>query len=575
MRLWAQFFLKIFIDISLRANESSRVRNMNPQLEIPMKLKNSLKELFRRTMVSACALAVITILGTTQTQAADGSWNVDASGDWATGSNWLGGVIPGAASNFNPDVATFGIPLSADRAVNVDSGRGFHGITFTGTSAFKYTFTSLGSVNLSDGGVILSNATSGNRMDLVNLQFNIRGATAGSSATAHFTNNSASGVVLSISNVRGASNTGNVTTIFLDGTNTNGNQVSGLIKDTVSTSGGKVAVVKNDSGAWRLRNTTGNTYSGGTTLNAGTLGFDSFANIFGTGTISINGGTLNQASNGVVTYANEIAVGGNFSYQGVGTVGNTITFSGNMNLGGAARTITTTIGNSTVAFSGAISNGSLVKDGVFGSTMILSGTNTYTGSTTVTAGTLLINGDNSAATGAVAVNNGATLGGSGIVGGATTIGANATLAPGNSPGLLLAFSNSLTFSDPAAKAIFEIASGSRGTNYDAVNVGSLLTYGGDLTLTMTAAIADGTYNLFDFGTQTGDFDTIAFGGGSNPYSGSFAFGSGIWTASSVGQLFTFTQSTGDLTVSAVPEPTVSILIGLSLMALTLRRRRVA
>ena len=63
--------------------------------------------------------------------------------------------------------------------------------------------------------------------------------------------------------------------------------------------------------------------------------------------------------------------------------------------------------------------GSLTQSG-FG-TMVLSGTNTYTGATTVSAGTLLINGNNAGATGAISVASGATLGGSGSLGGALTL----------------------------------------------------------------------------------------------------------------------------------------------------------
>ena len=53
--------------------------------------------------------------------------------------------------------------------------------------------------------------------------------------------------------------------------------------------------------------------------------------------------------------------------------------------------------------------------------LTLTGANTYSGATTVTAGTLLINGTQTAATGAVSVASGATLGGIGTTGGAVTV----------------------------------------------------------------------------------------------------------------------------------------------------------
>ena len=65
-----------------------------------MKLKTSshLKYLLTGTLLRASAIAAIGLLGTHQVQAADGSWGVDAAGNWSNESNWVGGDIPGAAS---------------------------------------------------------------------------------------------------------------------------------------------------------------------------------------------------------------------------------------------------------------------------------------------------------------------------------------------------------------------------------------------------------------------------------------------------------------------------------------------
>ncbi|WP_210253442.1 Ig-like domain-containing protein [Antarcticirhabdus aurantiaca] len=74
--------------------------------------------------------------------------------------------------------------------------------------------------------------------------------------------------------------------------------------------------------------------------------------------------------------------------------------------------------------------GSLTLDGP--GTLILTGTNTYTGPTTVQAGTLLVNGSIVSPT---TVKAGGTLGGSGQLG-TVTIESGGTLSPGNSPGIL-------------------------------------------------------------------------------------------------------------------------------------------
>jgi autotransporter-associated beta strand protein len=75
----------------------------------------------------------------------------------------------------------------------------------------------------------------------------------------------------------------------------------------------------------------------------------------------------------------------------------------------------------------------LVKAGT-NSTQILTGSNSYSGPTTINSGTLVIHGDQSAATGGVLVTSFATLGGTGVIGGAVTVATGGTHDPGPSPG---------------------------------------------------------------------------------------------------------------------------------------------
>jgi autotransporter-associated beta strand protein len=140
-------------------------------------------------------------------------------------------------------------------------------------------------------------------------------------------------------------------------------------------------------------------------------------------------------------------------------------------------------GNNT--YSGLISNGSgtlaLIKDGT--GTWCLTGSNSYTGATTVAAGILLVNGNQSAATGAITVASGATLGGSGTFGGAINFQNGSFFAPGTSPGILTA-ANGLKLSTGSTfkweLAANTTAAGDRGTVYDGVNVtgGSLIIQSG-------------------------------------------------------------------------------------------------
>ncbi|MCX6972338.1 MAG: autotransporter-associated beta strand repeat-containing protein [Verrucomicrobia bacterium] len=252
------------------------------------------------------------------------------------------------------------------------------------------------------------------------------------------------------------------------------------------------------------------------------------------------------------------------SYGGSGT--STVVINGN---DGA----TTTFAGSVKDYH-AGSNGtsvvSIIKSG--NSTQVFSGANTYTGGTAVNAGTLLINGNDSGSTGAVTVASGATLGGNGTIGGATTV--NGNLSPGNSPGLLT-FGSTLTLNGTTT---MEISGAGRGTTYDAVNVTGLLTYGGNLTLTIASPIGDATYDLFGGAsagalTQTLNFAGITFAGG-GAYSGTWTYNgtSSLWTAYSGGQNFSFDKATGDLIV-AVPEPATWALLAFSLTTVMVLRRR--
>ena len=228
----------------------------------------------------------------------------------------------------------------------------------------------------------------------------------------------------------------------------------------------------------------------------------------------------------------------------------TLTFSGNL-------------------VTGAGGNAGLTKAGA--GTLVLEGTNTYVGATTVNDGTLIVDGNSSGVAGNVTIASGATLGGSGTIGGATTIQSGATLAAGNSPGVLT-FNDDLTLS-AGSGTVMEITGTTRDSQYDGIDVGGLLTYGGALTITSAAEIADGTYDLFGInGTEGGDFATVVLSG--LAYSDDvFSLSSDMWTAFVGSKTYSFSQITGDLTV--VPEPETFALLGglLALGYVMVRRRR--
>jgi autotransporter-associated beta strand protein len=237
-------------------------------------------------------------------------------------------------------------------------------------------------------------------------------------------------------------------------------------------------------------------------------------------------------------------------------------------------TLTVGSGDSNGNFSGTLINGgvaalALTKTGA--GTQTLSGANTYTGATNVNGGKLVVNGSISTST-LTTVAASATLEGNGTVG-KTII--NGTLSVGNSPGTMT-FTDTLGLNGATIMEIDGTSGAGVTGGHDFVNLtgsgaAGVLTTGGTMTLAMGVIFGVGTYSwdLFNMASETGTFTSISL---ADQYSGSLINTSGVWDLTSGDNTWQFTESTGVLGLTVIPEPRAALLGGLGLLAL-LRRRR--
>ena len=329
------------------------------------------------------------------------------------------------------------------------------------------------------------------------------------------------------------------------------------------------------------------------------------------GTVTIAGGTTNAtASIGVTTGA---MTSFTLSTAGTGytsTPNVSFTITGQTTPAAATATLSSlalTGTSNTIGGAGNLVINAVVADGTssggFSKTgagaVTLNGVNTYTGNTAISAGTLalgsagtfanspIINLGTSGSQGTLnltakssfAFGSGQTLSGYGTVniGSNNLITLDGTLAPGNSAGIV-AVTGDFTLGS-ASTTNMEIVSriGAAGTAFDQLTVSGALTFNGTLniiTTGLTGLAAGDSFKLFDAtGSYTSGFTSVVMTGA---YAPAFTGGSGIWTGTDAGLLFTFTESNGTLSLAnvAIPEPSsCAALVGAAMLSLSIIRRR--
>ena len=389
--------------------------------------------------------------------------------------------------------------------------------------------------------------------------------------------------------------------------------------DVTSLMAGGSGLIKAGAGVMRL--TQNNTFSGGVTVNEGTLLLASTDDGTGTirGAVTVNaGGTLdwtvrnstgyNAASISSLTINGGTVGGGDFDqhfyHNGVGASIPVTMTGGTLLLGGAASgsfanqfrnapiTVTSTSTTTAQILGVTTSAGMAIRDGstqtfdvqngtqdvdllvdviisenngtagvtkTGDGTLLLTRNNTYNGATTVSAGTLLINGTHTGA-GMITASAGATLGGSGIVGN-VTLEDGATLSPGNSAGH---FSVNGLALNPTSVMVFELGAPNLGQNAgsDFVVVRDMLTLHGSINISAIAGFGSPVYG--DKWLLMTAANGIADNGvalGSTP-------------ALAGGLTFELDASDGQsVFLSVVPEAGTGALAGLGLLLLVLRLRK--
>ena len=219
--------------------------------------------------------------------------------------------------------------------------------------------------------------------------------------------------ISSDSGVLNLTNTGTITgaTRALTLTGAGNGRVSSIIGTTTG------SVTKSGAGKWELAGN--NSYSGGTTISAGTLVAAAVGSL-GTGTTTIGGGTLEQGIANALSGSSLSLNAGTFNLNGYSTAVSSLSGSAGTVSNSSANTLAILTANASgdSTFSGVIQDGvssdrrvGLTKSGV--GSLTLAGVNSYTGPTTVAGGTLVVNGSIQTD---VSIASGAFLSGSGTIG---------------------------------------------------------------------------------------------------------------------------------------------------------------
>jgi autotransporter-associated beta strand protein len=416
-----------------------------------------------KTPVLSCAIVLTLSFGTLSAVYADSAtWSTNPiSTDWNTAENWTPNTVP----NGPDDIATFG--FSGHTGVLVSTDIEVSEVIFN-AGASPFTINAAGDQELTISGIGITN-NSGIPQKFVFPNF----------AGIVFPNNATAGdmTFFTLKGGRGNKNNGGFASFSDTASAGSGTFVLQPIETPYANLGGVVSFNGNSSagnGSFMVQATCLLTFEGNSSAANGTFIIDGGHIYFGlvstetatagNGLFIINSGAVhfiegssagnatlianpgtNGGEGGRISFENGAHDGGEARMElfGNGTLDIQFNFGDFVSVGSiegdgfielGTNQLITGANNLSTTFSGVIEEpGSLAKIGT--GTLTLSGANTYASGTTIEDGTLLVanRGESATGSGPVSVTSG-TLGGSGIIAGATTIGTGsgtgAFLAPG-------------------------------------------------------------------------------------------------------------------------------------------------
>jgi autotransporter-associated beta strand protein len=451
--------------------------------------------------------------------ATDGTWTANASGTWSTTANWSGGII--ADGGGFADFST--IDISAARTVTIDTtSRTVRRIDIGDTNGNRsYTIAASG------GGTLIFDNTANSANAQLNQTATSNGDTISApivlNSSLDITNASANTLTLSTGGITaGTAGTKTITT------STGLVTISGVIGN----GSGTVAVVQNGPGTLTLSGA--NTFTGGLTINGGTVSAKTSTSALGgsgSGVVTL-GNTSGSASATLLgdgnTFANPITVASGSS--GTLTIGNS--------------------GNSSAVFSGAVTlNNNLTLTANGSGSVRLSGGVTGTGNIVLNNTTT----NNNTFFDTTLVNNTGTITNSGSGSGTATInsklGANVTQLIQNSStsALLLGMTLNTAFVgsvsvNAGTLQLIGTASALNSSNVVSVAAGATFDINGN---NQTIAGLDGGTGTVTEGASS--VQTLTLGG-----SGTYSFG-GTITASSPARMIIVKSGSGTQTLTGASD----------------------